>query len=79
MASHSSILAVRTPWTEKGSGLRSRGHKELDTTDGPTPGPEPGRAWGRAAAGSSSADASGGAYSQGYEGLNEIKGLGTER
>ena len=73
MATHSSVLAGRTPWTEKGSGLQSRGHKELDTTDGPTPGPEPGPGPG------SSADGPGGAHSQGYEGLNEMKGLGTDR
>ena len=31
MATHSSILAWRTPWTEDPSGLWSYGHKELDT------------------------------------------------
>ena len=32
MATHSSILAWRTPWTEKLGGLQSMGHKESDTT-----------------------------------------------
>ena len=30
MATHSSILARRTPWTEEPGGLQSVGHKELD-------------------------------------------------
>ena len=33
MATHSSILAWRIPWTEKPGGLQSRGHKELDTAE----------------------------------------------
>ena len=33
MATHSSILAWRTPWTEKLGGLQSMGHKESDTTE----------------------------------------------
>ena len=33
MAVHSSILAWRIPWTEEPGGLRSQGHKELDTTE----------------------------------------------
>ena len=33
MATHSSILAWRIPWTEELGGLQSTGHKELDTTD----------------------------------------------
>ena len=39
MATHSSILAWRTPWTEEPGKLQSmpgyspRGHKELDTTE----------------------------------------------
>jgi len=32
MATHSSILAWRTPWTEEPGGLQSMGSKELDTT-----------------------------------------------
>jgi len=32
MATHSSILAWRIPWTEEPGGLQFRGHKELDTT-----------------------------------------------
>ena len=32
MATHSSILAWRIPWTEEPSGLRSIGCKELNTT-----------------------------------------------
>ena len=32
MATHSSILAWRIPWTEEPGGLESMGHKELDTT-----------------------------------------------
>ena len=31
MATHSSILAWRIPWTEEPGGLQSRGHKESDT------------------------------------------------
>jgi len=31
MATHSSILAWRIPWTEEPGGLQSMGHKELDT------------------------------------------------
>ena len=34
MATHSSILAWRIPWTEEPGGLYlPRGHKELDTTE----------------------------------------------
>ena len=33
MATHSSILAWRVPWTEEPSGLQSMGHKELDMTE----------------------------------------------
>ena len=34
MATHSSTLAWRTPWTEEPGGLYSpRGHKESDTTE----------------------------------------------
>ena len=33
MATHSSILFRRIPWTEKPGGLQSMGHKELDTTE----------------------------------------------
>ena len=33
MATHSSILAWRIPWTEKPGGLQSRGRKESDTTE----------------------------------------------
>ena len=33
MATHSSILAWRIPWTEEPGGLESMGHKELDTTE----------------------------------------------
>ena len=33
MATHSSILAWRIPWTEEPGGLQSRGHKESDTTE----------------------------------------------
>ena len=32
MATHSSILAWRIPWTEEPGGLQSTGRKELDTT-----------------------------------------------
>ena len=32
MATHSSMLAWRIPWTEEPVGLPSMGHKELDTT-----------------------------------------------
>ena len=32
IATHSSVLAWRIPWTEKLSGLQSMGHKELDST-----------------------------------------------
>ena len=32
MATHSSILAWRIPWTEKLGGLQSWGRKESDTT-----------------------------------------------
>ena len=31
MATHSSILAWRIPWTEEPGGLQSVGHKESDT------------------------------------------------
>ena len=30
-ATHSSILAWRTPWTKEPDGLQSMGHEELDT------------------------------------------------
>ena len=33
MATQSSILAWRIPWTEKPGGLQSMGHKELYTTE----------------------------------------------
>ena len=33
MATHSSILAWRTPWTEELCGLQSTGRKESDTTE----------------------------------------------
>ena len=33
MATHSSILAWRIPWTEKPGGLHSTGSQELDTTE----------------------------------------------
>ena len=33
MATHSSILAWRLPWTEEPGGLWSVGHKESDTTE----------------------------------------------
>ena len=33
MATHSSILAWRIPWTEKPGGLRSMGSNELDTAE----------------------------------------------
>ena len=33
MATHSSILAWRTPWIEEPGGSKSMGHKELDTTE----------------------------------------------
>ena len=33
MAFYSSILAWRSPWTEEPGGLKSLGHKELDTTE----------------------------------------------
>ena len=33
MATHSSILALRIPWTEEPGGLKAWGHKELDTTE----------------------------------------------
>ena len=37
MATHSSIIAWRIPWTEKPGGLQSRGvAKESDTTEGLT-------------------------------------------
>ena len=32
MATHSSILAWRIPWTEEPGGPQSMGHKESDTT-----------------------------------------------
>ena len=34
MATHSSILAWRIPWTEEPVGYSPRGCKELDTTEG---------------------------------------------
>ena len=34
VATHSSVLASRIPWTEEPGGLHSpQGHKELDTTE----------------------------------------------
>ena len=33
MATHSSILAWRIPWTEETGELQSRGHKVLDTAE----------------------------------------------
>ena len=33
MATHSTILAWRIPWTEEPGRLQSRGRKELDTTE----------------------------------------------
>ena len=33
MASHSSILTCRLPWTEESDGLQPMGNKELDTTE----------------------------------------------
>ena len=33
MATHSSILAWRIPWTEEDGGVQSWGLKELDTTE----------------------------------------------
>ena len=33
MATHSSILAWRIPWTEELGGLQSMGHKESGTTE----------------------------------------------
>ena len=33
MATHSSILAWRNPWTEEPGGLQSIGSQELDTTE----------------------------------------------
>ena len=33
MATHSSILAWRIPWTEEPGGYNPWGHKELDTTE----------------------------------------------
>ena len=33
MATHSSVLAWRIPWTEEIGGLQSMGHKELDTIE----------------------------------------------
>ena len=33
MATHSSLLAWRVPWTEEPGGLQSMGHKESDTTE----------------------------------------------
>ena len=33
MATHSSILAWRIPWTEEAAGLQSWGHRESDTTE----------------------------------------------
>ena len=36
MATHSSVLAWRSPWTEESCELQSMGCKELDTTEGLT-------------------------------------------
>ena len=33
MATHSSVLAGRIPWTEEPGGLQSMGHRELDSTE----------------------------------------------
>ena len=33
MATHSSILALRIPWTEEPGGLQPWGHKKSDTTE----------------------------------------------
>ena len=33
MATHSSILTYRIPWTEEAGGLQSMSHKELDMTE----------------------------------------------
>ena len=33
MATHSSVLAWRIPWTEEPGGLQSMSHKESDTTE----------------------------------------------
>ena len=33
MATHSSILAWKIPWTQELGGLQSMGHKESDTTE----------------------------------------------
>ena len=33
MATHSSIVAWRIPWTEEPGGLQSMGHKESDTNE----------------------------------------------
>ena len=33
MATHSSILAWKIPWTEAPGGLQSMGHKELEATE----------------------------------------------
>ena len=33
MATHSSLLAWRIPWTEESGGLKTMGCKELDTTE----------------------------------------------
>ena len=33
MATHSSLLAWRIPWTEEPDGLQSMGSQELDTTE----------------------------------------------
>ena len=33
IATHSSILAWKIPWTEESGGLQSRGRKESDTTE----------------------------------------------
>ena len=34
MATHPSLLAWRTPWTEEPGGLQSMGFEESDTTEG---------------------------------------------
>ena len=41
MATHSSILAWRSSWTEEPGGLQSMGSQELDTTKPPPPPPPP--------------------------------------
>ena len=42
MATHSSVLAWKIPWTEKPDRLQSTGSKELDMTEQLRPSPLPG-------------------------------------